>query len=310
VASVLVSGGCGFVGVPLVRRLLETDHEVVVIDDLSRGSAAAVRTAGAIPIIKADVRDGDVVRRVCLQHKVDLVVHLAALHFIPDCDSDPERCLSLNVVGTQSLLDAAFGSGSVAGIVLASTAAVYAPSLSPHEETSPIRPTDVYGLSKLAGEQLLARSSTLHGIPVGVARLFNVYGPGETNPHLIPAIVEQALAGSTLRLGNLSTRRDYVYTEDVARGIAALGDATLRGEGLTVNLGTGQSRSGQDVVDAVSAVLGRPLTVERSQSSMRASDRPALSASTALASKELGWEPTTGFLDGLRSVIDHPRQPA
>ena len=127
---------------------------------------------------------------------------------------------------------------------MASTAAVYAPSEQPHDETSAIGPTDIYGLTKLWTEQLAELFHRKTGKPVGVARLFNVFGPGETNPHLIPTIVLQLQRGSELRLGNLRTKRDYVYVEDVARGLISLARDRLAGKSVTCNLGTGHQYDG------------------------------------------------------------------
>ena len=123
-----------------------------------------------------------------------MIIHLAAVHFIPDCDADPEACLSTNVLGTQVALDSAQGSATVRAFVYASTVAVYQPSVEPHHESSRLAPTDVYGSSKLAGEQLVAWLGRRTGMPTGIARLSNVYGPDETNPHLIPVVISQVYA--------------------------------------------------------------------------------------------------------------------
>ena len=157
-----------------------------------------------------------------------VVIHLAALHFIPACNRDPQRAIRVNVDGTQGVLKAAADAASVVGVVVASTAAVYAPSTEAHSESSTIGPTDIYGLTKLWSEQLAELFARSTGKSVGIARLFNVFGPGETNPHLIPTIVRQLQQGPELRLGNLSTKRDYVYVEDVARGLIALAESVRR----------------------------------------------------------------------------------
>ncbi len=123
--------------------------------------------------------------------------------------------------------------------MLASTGAVYEPSTAAHHETSPLAPDDVYGHSKLWSEQAVRLWERRTGVACGVARLFNVVGPGETNPHLVPEIVAQAASGDELRLGNLDSRRDYVYVDDVASGLHA-----LAGHAATVNLGSGEAVDG------------------------------------------------------------------
>ena len=308
-SRLLVTGGCGFVGVPLVRHAVERGDDVVVFDDFSRGSREALgETLGSVRLVEGDVRHTHLVRRTCGDEGVEAIVHLAALHFIPACNADPERCLSINTTGTRSVLEGAVSSGGVRAFVLASTAAVYGPSDDAHLESERPEPTDVYGRSKLAAEQLAARVRDREGLPVSAARLFNVFGPGETNPHLIPEIAAQALNGGKLRLGNLSTARDYVYTDDVARGILALADATLDGRSIVCNLGTGVARTGTDVVRAVSKIVEKNLVVATEAGRVRTSDRPMLRANVDRAEQELSWRPRVSFEEGLRAALSRPLQ--
>ena len=187
----LVTGGCGFVGSALCSQLMETGHEVVALDDLRLGSEDSLPTG--VPLTVADVRD-PALERILVAHRPDVVFHLAAIHFVPACEDEPAEAISVNVEGTQRVLAASAAAGAAA-VVLASSAAVYAPSPAPHRETSALGPTDVYGHTKLWAEQLASLHNARTGQPIGVARLFNVYGPGETNPHLIPTIIEQARRG-------------------------------------------------------------------------------------------------------------------
>ena len=306
---ILVTGGCGFVGTALVDHLLDAGATVVILDDLSRGRLRpADKIRDRLTFISGDIRDHSLLQQVCEQHEVEGVAHLAAMHFIPDCDADPEACLSINVEGTQSVLEATLPVDSVRGLIFASTAAVYAPDSSPHSERSKVLPTDVYGMSKLAAEQLVRRASARYGKPAGVARLFNVYGPGETNPHLIPTIFSQATEGGQLSLGNLDTARDYVFTEDVANGLAALMDEVARGTHLLCNFGTGVAISGREVVAQVEALLGTPLEIEVDPKKVRRSDRPTLCADPAYAGSILGWRPRTTFAQGLIAAKAEPTQ--
>lgn len=309
---VLVTGGCGFVGIPLVRQLVERGDDVVVYDDMSRGSLKRLGDdlSEQVQVVQGDVRDLDLLAGTLRNQSSEAVVHLAAIHFIPDCDADPERCLSVNIGGTQGVLDAIRSSGSVESLVYASTAAVYAPDDAPHhEDRSRLAPTDVYGFSKLAGEQLVAAFAKHTDVPSSIARLFNVFGRAETNPHLIPTVIRQAEQGDRLLLGNLSTRRDYVFTEDVARALILFVDATCEGETLLCNVGTGQTSTGDEVVKAVSGLLGRDLVVETDQSRTRPSDRPMLQADNTRANQSLGWSPRVTLEEGLQAALAEPVGP-
>ncbi len=305
----LVTGGCGFVGVPLVRRLVAAGDNVVVYDNLSRGTTASLApVANDVNIVEGDIRDGDRLRKALEDNRTEVVVHLAAVHFIPDCDADPEACLATNVLGTQVALECARSSATVKGFVYASTVAVYEPSLEPHRESARLAPTDVYGSSKLAGEQLVAWLGRQTGMPTGIARLSNVYGPDETNPHLVPVVISQAQRGQVLALGNLLTSRDYVFTDDVARAFASFAALTLQGSSAICNVGTGVARTGQEVVAAIGQALSRELKIEVDPLRVRPSDRPVLCVDTTNATEILGWRATTEFADGVRQAIQSPAQ--
>lgn len=304
---VVVTGGCGFVGVPVVRQLVTSGHEVTVYDDLSRGEQSSLGPLRAeVPVIAGDIRNGDLLQRTLNGARAEVVIHLAAMHFIPDCNRDPEACLSTNVFGTQRVLESLSACPTIQAFVFASTAAVYAPSLTPHSETSRLAPTDVYGSSKLAAEQLVTAFSERSRMPTGTARLFNVFGPGETNPHLIPTIISQAREGRMLSLGDLSTARDYVFTEDVARAFHDLMEAALRGQTEKCNIGTGRQWTGTEVVGAVAQELAVDLEVKMDVSRTRLSDRPMLCADATRARARLGWGPITKFEEGIRAAIKDP----
>jgi UDP-glucose 4-epimerase len=307
---ILVTGGCGFVGAPVVRHLVTRGDRVIVYDDLSRGGIDALDPVRAdVRVLEGDVRDSATLQQALVHERIEVIVHLAAMHFIPSCNVDPEQCLSTNVLGTQAALDSVTACPTIRGFVLASTAAVYEPSPAPHRESGRLSPTDVYGNSKLAAEQLVSSFQRRTGMPTGTARLFNVYGPGETNPHLVPTIITQARRGSVLALGDLSTGRDYVFTEDVATAFGAFVEAVSEGRSELCNIGTGRRRTGDEVVGAIAAELGLDVKVERSASRMRSSDRPVLCADITRARERLGWVPTTTFAEGLRAAIDFPARP-
>jgi UDP-glucose 4-epimerase len=290
--------------------LVASDYAVDVIDDLSRGSAASLEIAApSSEVLVGDIRHRGFVDDIFSGRSYDAIIHLAALHYIPDCDADPQRCVSINVGGTQNLLDSARAASSVRAVVFASTAAVYSPQEAPHSEHSPLGPTDIYGASKLACEELLKIYAQRAGVPVGIARLFNVFGPGETNPHLVPTIVQQMTSAQTLALGNLESRRDYVYTEDVAAAFLALMNACIEGRAGTYNVGTGVATSGAQVVSTLAAVLGeRKTTVTRDPSRLRVSDRPVLVADISRATHELDWRPQVDLAAGLLEAMSAPFQ--
>jgi UDP-glucose 4-epimerase len=302
----LVTGGCGFVGSALVRRLLAESCDVVVLDDLSRGSPENLGPdREQVTLVREDVTNG--LSRIFASFQPEAVFHLAALHFIPDCDAAPLRCLQVNAEGTRAVLEATEPLGRRACVVLASSAAVYAPADGPlREQEDDLGPVDVYGCSKRWAEELAASFAARSGTAVGIARLFNVFGPGETNAHFIPSLICQLKAGGTVRMGNLSTRRDYVFVDDVADALLRLARYAGEGQSVTVNIGSGRAYAGHEVLEAVARFGDRGVATSIDPARLRPVDRPVLLADPTLAHKTLGWTPQTSLRDGLRATWDSP----
>ena len=303
----LVTGGCGFVGSALCEALVKSGARVVVLDDLSLGNPRnfAPEVADEIQLERVDVRDADGVQRVMQQHRPATVFHLAAIHFIPACDADPTRAIAVNVEGTQNLLTAC-GAHQPARLVLASTAAVYAPSLVPHRENDLLAPTDIYGLTKLWMEHAAELHHRRTGMPIGIGRLFNVIGRGETNPHLVPEIIAQALKTDILRLGNLTTRRDYIHVDDIAAGLTAIGDAAPSRGHLVCNLGAERAVDGNQLISVIAKVMDKELDVEVDARKLRVSDRPVLASNCARAHELLGWHTQVDLEGSMRDAVAHP----
>jgi UDP-glucose 4-epimerase len=310
----MVTGGCGFVGAALVSRLLGEGFEVVILDDGRLGSVENLSHRGStesVSLESVDLEDPAATRRALENHSPRVIYHLAALHFIPACNHDPNAAVRANVGGTQSLLDACRGLESLETVVIASSAAVYTPAPTPHCEEDATEPNDIYGLTKLWNEQQVSlfHDDTGGRVGVGIARLFNVYGPGETNEHLIPAIIRQGQADTTLRLGNLDTRRDYVFVEDVADALLRFPDAVKGGAVETCNVGTGTAYDGHQVVELIGDVLGQKLEVEVDPDRLRPSDRPNLQSDCGRAGSLLGWSAQTDFREGLAKAVALPLAP-
>lgn len=304
----VVTGGCGFIGAHLCAHLLQRGEDIVVVDDLSvgsRGNLGALR-ADAVDVQTIDIRDADSLTRLLRRSRPEKVIHLAAIHFIPLCESDPLNAIRTNVEGTQALLQACTAAGSIHSVVLASSGAVYRPDLAAHRETDDLGPTDTYGHTKLWAEQLTQLFHSRTGIGVGIARIFNTFGPGETNPHFIPSVMLQLMRGNPVRVGTLSTRRDYVYVSDVAEAIARLGDV-CRDRGLLMcNIGREEAVEGSRIVELIGRVIGRDVEVLVDQRRVRADDRPVLASDCRVAHSELDWHAQTGLEEGLEATLERP----
>ena len=303
-----MTGGCGFIGAHLCAHLVQRGEDIVVVDDLSvgrRGNLEALDVA-AVDVQRVDIRNVESLTRLLRKSRPEKVIHLAAVHFIPLCESDPVNAIRTNVEGTQALLQACAAAGSVQSVVLASSGAVYRPDTTAHQEADALAPTDTYGHTKLWAEQLSQLFHAKTGIAVGIARIFNTFGPGETNPHFIPSVILQLVEGSTIRVGSLTTRRDYIYVSDVAAAIARLGDVCRERGLLTCNVGREEAVEGSRIVELIGTALGREVKIEVDPQRVRTDDRPVLASNCRLAHSELDWHPQTGLEEGLEAALERP----
>jgi UDP-glucose 4-epimerase len=287
---VLVTGGAGFIGSHVVDELAAAGHDVHVIDNFFNGRREHLPTLPAANIHEGDLRDRAWLSRTVAEIGAERVYHLAAIHFIPYCNEHPTEAVMINIQGTQNLVEALAGT-PVERLFFASTAAVYPPKEGEHLETDPVDPMDIYGATKAAGEALVRGFAAASGVRVAIGRLFNAVGHRETNPHLIPDILDQLTVGvRTLRLGNLDPRRDFIDTRDMARAIVAASLAVDRGSD-TFNIGAGKQYSVVDVVEICQAILGEPVTIEQDPARVRKVERPSLLAGIGKLSAATGWKP-------------------
>jgi UDP-glucose 4-epimerase len=303
VRQVLVTGAAGFLGLNLIAELRRRDLRVVAVDDGSAGTWHRLEAFADDPDVlcrRVDICDAQALARVWPEDGLWAVAHLAARHFIPDCQAHPEATWKTNVEGTATVLGIA-ARRPPERFLLASTADVYEPADRPHSESDTVRSGSVYGRTKQAAETMVAQAASRGGPTTYLtARLFNLYGPRPTVEHLIPAVVRQALAGPRIALGNLDSIRDYVYVTDAAAALAQLLEDTATG---VVNIGTGVGTDGHRIVELTSALLGQRLEVVHDPSRMRPSDRSSLIARPQRLHTLLPWWPVTSIREGLSATL-------
>ncbi len=301
----MITGGAGFIGSALVRRLLAEGWAVTVYDKLNPGRRDFLPDDPNVELIVADILDEPAFAAALESRKPEIVFHLAAIHYIPYCNAHPQEAMRTNVDGTEAVFRLCKAAGTPR-VVFASTAAVYPSATGPlHEVRTPSAPLDIYGFTKWFGEELADWMAKDGDTRFAIARLFNVYGPRETSPHLIPALLKQMIEGlNTLKVGNLEPKRDYIYVDDMARGLYELGALADWGrqEPIRANLGTGQEHSVREVMTGLAAVSGVDLTLEQDPARMRASDRPNLLADVSTLRSLVGWTPDTEFHAGLEQL--------
>jgi len=301
---ILVTGGAGYVGFPLCQKLHRRGDHVIVVDSLATTAGREPALAAFADIKRVDITDRAACLSAIVEAEAEVVVHLAALHFIPDCNRRPADAVRINVLGTQNVLDGCAAAPSVRRVVVTSSAAVYPVSDCFMRETAKAEPSDIYGITKAVNEGQAAELARATGISTVAVRLFNVFGPGETNPHVVPAIIDQLRAGKhRLDLGNVSPKRCYVYVDDVVDGFEAIAGAVLPDRFTTLNLGTSEEASVGELIDMMSAMLATRLEVANDPERRRPSDRQYLRCDPTLIKSLTGWQADHSIQAGLRQLL-------
>ncbi len=311
-ATILVTGGAGYIGSHTAKALSEAGHRPVVLDNLSTGHADFVQWG---PLVEADLRDGAALTAALAEHRPDGVIHFAARSQVGESVSDPQMYYENNVGGTLSLL-AALREAGVDALVFSSTCAVYAaPETMPIAEDTPTGPVSPYGRTKLMIEQALADYGSAYGLRSIALRYFNASGAsrdgeiGERHAdetHLVPRAVLAALGqlddfaifGTDYATEDGSAVRDYIHVEDLAEAHVRAIERLLSGGAAArpaYNVGTGAGHSVLEIVGAVGRALGSNVPV--SFGPRRAGDLPSLVADPGAARDELGFTATRSSLD-------------
>lgn len=284
-SKILVTGASGFIGRALVSRLKAQGRDVVPVDSA----------------------DGDIASRETLakfaQQDIAHVFHLAGKTFVPDSWDDPQAFCQTNVLGTVNVLE--FCRKSRIPITYVSAYVYGHPDSLPIGENSAIRPSNPYALTKRLAEEACEFYASAYDLPVTTIRPFNVYGIGQAEIFLIPAIISQAVdAREDIVVKDLAPRRDYVYLEDLVTALLATLDKT--GGYRVYNIGSGVSLSVQEVIDAIQDVADTQKKVVCNNVA-RTNELMDVVADISKAGKELGWHPEYSFRAGIENIIRSKR---
>jgi UDP-glucose 4-epimerase len=301
---ILITGAAGFIGSHITRRLARGGHEILAVDNLSFGRESSLPEGAVLKRLNLGTCGSTEFIEVVEEFQPAGAIHFAAIHFIPYCMSHPDETFATNVRGTELVLRA-LERTPARKVVFASTLDVYAAVDRVHREADQPAPVNPYGLSKLLGENLLAYATRTNDRLSGVAlRFANAFGPGETNPHLIPDALKRMRDRSQpeIRMGYLGATRDFIHVADIAdAAVAALFQDTGRFE--VFNVASAVPTPVRDVVETIRHLVGDPRSVVEDKKQFRKFDRPSLSADTSKIRAALGWAPKWSIEEGLRDLV-------
>lgn len=301
----MVLGGAGFVGSQLVRELLDHGCEVSTYDNYLHGSLTHLaELEGRVEAIYGDVLDEWALMRAFRRVRPRFVFNLVGDTYVPTAYELPKRFFRINVEGCLNVLMAC-KEFEVERALYVSSTEVYGDARSvPMDESHPLAPVNTYAVSKLAADQLCKTFHLEHGVPVVVARIFNCYGPRETEPYVIAEIITQLDKGPVVRLGNLDARRDFSFVSDTARGLLALIASDIP-NGEVANVGSGRTVSVRELAHHVGRIMGHPsieITVDPRR--LRKRDIELFECDPGKLHRATGWRAEVPLEEGLTRTVE------
>jgi len=309
--KILVTGGAGYIGSFMTKRLLDYGYEVVVFDSLERGHKEAIDPKAKF--VQGDIKSATTLETLFCDEIIDAVMHFAGYISVEESTIKPDLYYDNNVRGSQNLLSVALNIGRIDKFIFSSSAAVYGnPVKVPIPEDHPKNPTSPYGKSKLEVEEILESFQKEEGLNFVSLRYFNAAGAaldgsmGEAHgpeTHIIPLAIKAALNGEEFKLYGADYNtpdktciRDYIHVTDLVEAhILALNKVEKEKGGFFYNVGTGIGYSNKEVIEMVKKVSGKDLEVK--VAGRRSGDPEVLVADPTKIQKELGFKPRYSDLE-------------
>ena len=310
--KIVVTGAGGFIGSHLVEALVTAGASVTAVVRYNSGSLVGnlvfvdPRVRSEVKVASGNIEDSDFMYRTI--EGQEIVLHLAALIAIPYSYEAPRSYVRTNVEGTLNVLEAA-RRYDVGRVVHTSTSEVYGTALRvPIDESHPLQGQSPYSASKIAADKLAESYYRSFGTPVVTLRPFNTFGPRQSARAFIPTIISQALSRKEIRLGSLTPERDMTFVSDTVAGFMAAA-ASPGVEGMTINLGTGETFSVGWFADRILRLMGvdKPIVQEELRMRPELSEVRKLVSDNRLARDRLNWAPHVGLDQGLGQAIQFVR---
>jgi len=287
--KITITGHNGFLGSNLLLKLISEKYDIT-------GISKTIKKNNSIKQIKRNIlniKDSDIANNSC-------IIHLAAITDVAYCEKHPEECYNVNVIATQKILEIARKKNC--SLIYPSTSHVYAiPRKLPIKETHPTNATSVYSASKILGEKLCETYSKSYGLNISALRLFSTYGPKNSEYKVESRIITQLLSNRTIKIGNLSPKRDFIYIDDVIRAFQIV-IKNLKGFNI-YNVGSERSYSIQEICNILKKLAGKKISVVTDKTKLRKNDVKNV-VSDCSKIKKLGWKPKISINEGLELTLN------
>ena len=301
--NILVTGGAGFIGSALVRKLEVLKNNVTVLDNLTAGRKEHLNDCKA-QLVVGDIRNKELLKEIFRRDNPEYVFHLAAEPYIPKGFQHPEIMIDVNTMGTMIVLKECH-IAKVKRMMYYSTSEVYGTARTlPMGENHPTTPHSIYALAKFAGDRACFLFWKERKMPVIILRQFNCFGPREAQPYIIPELIRQFHHGSKLHLGNLEAKRDFTWVYDACDAHIKLMEVAGT-DGQVINFGRGKNWSVREITEKIGKVMGvDKYTITQEKARLRPYDVDELLCDNNLFESMVGKMTYTEFEEGLKRLVE------
>lgn len=308
--SVLVTGGMGFVGSHLVRRLVDLGAKKVFVLGKTHSGNDMHQTPSLpknVVSISGDISDKHFIESVFKKYQFDFCFHLAAQPLVNLGDLSPLSTMEINIMGTANILESA-RQHKLKGMVLASTTHVYGDNPVPFLEEYFPRPSSPYETSKACADMLAQTYTLYYKLPVAIGRFVNIYGPGDENERIVPRTIQLILQNKNPEIFNDRVTRDYMYIDDAVSGYILLAEKiselTKENGNIIYNFGSGSHYSSKTIIETIIKLMDKPKIRPVHVSGNRKQEVIEQYVSIDKIKQTLGWQPRYSLEEGLKKTIE------
>lgn len=314
---ILVTGGGGFVGSYLLKKLKETFAKDASLFSWDFYSGYNEHSVDNVQFLKVDIRDRTAVEDSIKSIQPTHIVHLAAISHVPSAIRDPFSTFEVNIFGTLNIMEAVKSFCPGAGVIYISSSEVYGASFQEKnalDETAPLQPLNPYAVSKASADLMVGQYAE-QGLQVIRLRPFNHIGPGQSEGFVISSFayqiarIEQGFQERVIKVGNLNTKRDFLDVRDVVSAyVQVIKKIKSLPSGLVMNIASGMPRKISEILDALLSHANCSIEVQLDKSRLRTSDTPITVGLSEKARKLLCWQPKISWESTLISILDWWRE--